>query len=367
MIFGIPRGRRDSEYRVGLIPAGVNYLTQAGHTIYIEHDAGIGSGYTDYAYQLTGGRIAYSAEEVYGRADVILSISPPAIEEYAWMRPGQTLMGFLSLAAANPEVMHTLMDRQVTAIGYEVIQDDEGYLPVLHAASEVAGRLVPQVAARLAQNNYGGKGILLGGVPGVPPAEVVILGAGTVGSAAARTFLGMGATVYVLDQDMRRLQALDESLQGRLITMVSHDFNIAKVCKFADVLVGAVLVPGARSPILVSREKVRSMRPRSILMDISIDQGGCIETSRPTTHSNPTFVEEGIIHYCVPNMTSVLGRTATHSMNNAYWSYILLIAAHGVDEAITLDKSLERGVYIHHGEITHPVLQAAFESRRALS
>ena len=364
MNFGIPRGRRDAEYRVGLIPAGVRLLTQAGHTCYIEHDAGIGSSFIDHSYESAGGKICYSGDEVYGRADVILTISPPTLDEYSWMRPGQTIMGFLSLAAANPTVVRIMQEKGINAIGYEIIQDDNGRLTVLHHGSQVAGHLVAQVAALLLQNDHGGKGILLGGVPGVPPAEVVILGAGTVGTAAAQTFLGMGATVYVLDRDLNRLEELDAMLHGRIITMVAHDFNIAKVCRFADVLVGAVLVPGARAPILVTREMVRSMRPKSIIMDISIDQGGCIETSHPTTHSNPTFIEEGIMHYCVPNMTSIIGRTTTHALNNAYWPYIQLIASNGIDTAISLDKSLARGVYLFHGEIVHPFLQAAFDSRR---
>jgi alanine dehydrogenase len=276
-------------------------------------------------------------------------------------------MGFLSLAAADPEHVTTLLERKITAIGYEIIQEDDGHLPVLMPASQAAGRMVPQVAAMLLQNNYGGKGILLGGVPGVAPAEVIILGAGTVGTAAARTFLGSGATVYVLDKDLRRLQELDEHFRGRVITMVSHDFNIAKMCKFADVVVGAVLVPGARTPILVTRELVRSMRPRSIIMDISIDQGGCFETSRPTTHTNPTFIEEGIIHYCVPNMTSVLGRTATHAMNNAFWPYVQKIASQGLDKAVAQDTSLARGIYTTSGEIVNPELKAVFESRRSIA
>ena len=364
MIIGIPRGRRDSEYRVGMLPAGVKLLTQIGHTCFIEHDAGIGCGYNDYAYQEAGGQIAYSGDEVFGRADLILTISPPTSEEYAWMRENLTLMGFLSLAAANPKDIRALLDKKITAIGYEIIQDADGYLPVLYPASQAAGRMVPQVAATLAQNNFGGKGILLGGGPGVPPAEIVIIGAGTAGNAAAQTFLGMGASVYMLDHNLKRLQELDFLYHGRIITMVAHDFNIAKVCRFADVLIGAVLVPGSKSPILVTREMVRSMRPQSIIIDLSIDQGGCIETSRPTTHSSPTFVDEKIIHYCVPNMTSVLGRSGTHSINNAIWPFISLIATLGQEKAISDNPSLQRGIYTHLGKIIHPLLKIAYESRR---
>jgi len=364
MIIGIPRGRRDCEYRVGMIPVGVKLLSKLGHVCYIEHDAGLGCGYSDQAYIDVGGSIAYSGEEVFGRADLILTISPPTSEEYSWMREGSILMGFLSLAAANPKDVRMLLDKKITAIGYEIIQEDDGYLPVLYPASQVAGRMVPQIAATLAQNNYGGKGILLGGIPGVPPAEIVIIGAGNVGTSAAQTFLGMGATVYLLDQNLRRLHEIDSQFKGRVITMVSHDFNIAKVCRFADVLVGAVLVPGARTPIVVTREMVRTMRPHSIIIDVSIDQGGCVETSRPTTHSVPTFIEENVIHYCVPNITSVLGRSATHAINNATWPFIHLIATQGLDTALNENAPFKRGIYTFSGSIVHPTLKTAYESRR---
>lgn len=362
----IPRERRDSEYRVGLTPAGVRLLTQAGHTCYIEHDAGVGSGFSDYDYQKAGGTIAYRGEEVYLRADLLVKVARPTVEEFEWLREGQVILGFLHLASARPDKVQMLLDRQITAIGCEIIQDAEGHLPVLQPISQVAGRMVPQVAAMLAQNNYGGKGILLGGVAGVPPAEVVILGAGMLGYSAARNFLGMGAAVYVLDQDIRRLQVIEQMNpnNGRIVTMVSHDFNIEKVCRFADVLVGAVLVPGARAPILVTREMVRSMKPRSIIIDTSIDQGGCVETSRPTTHTNPTFIEEDVIHYCVPNMTGVLGRTATHAMNNATWPYIQQIARLGLEQALQSYPALQRGVYTQRGQVMHPVLADVLETRR---
>jgi alanine dehydrogenase len=360
----IPKERRESDFRVSLTPAGVRQLTLGGHTCYVEHDAGVGSGFHDYDYQQAGARIAYRGEEIYGRADLLVKVSRPTVEEFEWMVDGQTITGFLHLAAARQDKVQLLLDKKITAIGWEIIQDDHGDLPVLHSISQVAGKMVAQVAANLAQNNHGGKGILLGGVTGVPPAEVVILGAGTVGRAAAQSFIGLGANVYILDQDIKRLRQIEDLTMGRVITMVSHDFNVAKVCKFADVLVGAVLVPGARAPILVTREMVRSMRPRSIIMDISIDQGGCIETSRPTTHLNPTFIEEGIIHYCVPNMTGVIGRTATHALNNATWPFIKMAADLGLEAALETSPALTRGLYTYNGEIQHRLLQNAFESRR---
>lgn len=365
MNISIPRERRDSEFRVGLTPAGVRLLRQSGHKCYVEHDAGIGSGFEDADYQKAGAQIVYNGEEAYGRADLLIKVARPTVQEFEWMRDGQIVMGFLHLAAARPDKVENLLDKNITAIGFDIVQDDEGHLPVLEPISQVAGRMVPQIAASLLQNNNGGKGILLGGVPGVPPAEVVILGAGTVGQAAARTFIGMGASVYMLDKDLRRLHQADRRFGGRLTTMVSHDFNVAKVTHFADVVVGAVLVPGARAPIVVTREMVRNMKARSVILDVSIDQGGCIETSRPTTHSAPTFIEENVTHYCVPNMTGVLGRTATHAMNNASWAYIQLIAEVGLQQALEQKPELQRGLYTHEGKVMHPLLNSALASRRS--
>jgi alanine dehydrogenase len=295
---------------------------------------------------------------------LLLKVSRPTQEEFEWMVDGQILMGFLHLAAVRSEKIEILLNKKITAIGNEIIQEDNNSLPVQIPVSQLGGRMVPQVAATLAQNNYGGKGILLGGVPGVPPAEVIILGGGTAGTAAARNFLGIGASVYVLSRNLTHLRNLDHHFGGRLVTMVSHSFNIEKVCRFADVLVGAIQEPGARTPIIVSREMVKSMRPRSVIIDLSIDQGGCIETSRPTTHSNPTYVEEDIIHYCVPNMTGVLGRTATHALNNASWPFVRQIAEIGLDEALLKNAALKRGLYTHQGEILQRNLHDALEGRR---
>ncbi len=360
----IPKERRDSEFRVGLTPAGVRLLTQAGHTCFVEHEAGIGSGFSDYHYQQAGGQIVYSGEEVYGRADLLLKVARPTVQEFEWLREESVILGFLHLAAGRADKAAQLAEKKVTAIGLEIIQEDDGKLPVQIPISQLGGRMVPQVAATLAQNNYGGKGILLGGVPGVPPAEVVILGGGTAGRAAARNFIGMGASVYVFDRDLANLRVLDHRHRDRVITMVSHEFNLEKVCKFADVLVGAIQVPGARTPIVINREMVQSMRPRSVVIDLAIDQGGCIETSRPTTHSMPTYEDEGVIHYCVPNMTGVLGRTGTHSLNNASWPFIQLIAEIGLDHALEQNIALKRGLYTHHGEIVHAYLRDSLEGRR---
>ena len=361
MNIGVPREHREDENRVGLTPAVIELLAAMGHTCYVENEAGVGAGFSNVDYERAGARIVYSQQEAYGRADLVVKVARPTEEEVDLVKEESILMGFLHLAVARRDRVETLMSRRVTAIANETIQNDDGSLPVQTPLSKAAGLMAPQLASIMMQNNHGGKGILLGGVPGVPPAEVVIIGAGTFGTAAAHAFLGAGASVYVLDQDLARLQYLDEKCRvgGRLVTMVSHKFNIAKVIKFADVVVGAVLDPGARAPIVVTREMVRSMKPRSIIMDISIDQGGCVETSRPTTHRDPTFVEEGVIHYCVPNMTSIVARTATHALNNATWPFIREIAQHGLDAALAKMSALKRGVATHKGHIANAALASS--------
>jgi alanine dehydrogenase len=356
MDIGIPRERRESEYRVGLTPIGVQLLTAEGHTCYVERGAGLGAGFSDRDYELAGAKIVYSTQEAYGRADLVLKLARPTAEEVEWLREGQTVMGFLHLVAARRSRVEALLHKRITAIGYEMIQLDDGTLPVLVPMSQAAGRMTVQVAATLLQNDRGGKGILLSGVPGVPAAEVVILGAGTLGSYAARAFVGIGAAVSVLDQDLSKLQKLDADVNGRIVTMVSHEFNLRKVVKFADVLIGAILVPGARTPIIITRDMVRTMKPRSAIMDLSVDQGGCVETSRPTTHRTPTFIDENAIHYCVPNMTAVTARTATHAFNNAAWPYIQALARKGVDTALTEDRALAHGVNTRDGQIVNPAL-----------
>jgi alanine dehydrogenase len=322
----------------------------------VESGAGQGSGFDDQRYRRAGAQIVYATEEVYGRGQLILSVSRPIPAEFELLREGHILCGFLHLAVSHPSKIEILLKRKVTAIGYETIQTVDGHLPVLSVASQIAGRMVAPIAAQLLQNHWGGHGILLGGVPGVPPANVVILGAGIVGTNAARMFEAMGATVYVLDTNLRKLQTLEErGCQAH--TIVAYDFNVAKAVRRADVLVGAVLIPGARAPIIVTREMVRTMKPRSVIMDISIDQGGCVETSRPTTHETPTYIEEDVIHYCVPNMTGVVARTATHAFNNAAWPYILKIAEQGLEREVAENPELRHGLNVHDGEIVHPALR----------
>lgn len=352
MNIGIPKERRPFEYRVGMTPAGVQMLVKQGHICYVEHEAGLGAGFSDKEYEQAGGRIAYSPHEVFGRADLLLKVARPLLEEIEWLRPGTAIAGLLHLGSARKDKIDALLKNNITAVAYEQITLPDGTVPVRRPLSQIGGRLAAQIGARLLQNNSGGKGILIGGVPGVPPAEVVIIGAGIVGTCAAKGFLGMGAHVTALDAELNALQVLTDRCPG-IVTVMANPVNIARSAAYADIVVGAVLVPGEHPATVVTREMVRSMKPRSVIMDISIDEGGCIETSRPTTHEHPTFVEEGIIHYCVPNMPSVVARTATYAYLNAAFPYILEMCSHGVDMAIQNNSALERGISTHQGMIKH--------------
>jgi len=364
MNIGIPKERRDLELRVGLTPYGVDLLTRAGHTCYVEHEAGVGAGFADDDYERAGAHIVYSGEEVYGRADLVLKVLRPTPEELDWLREGQIITGFLHLAAARPRTLKTLLEKRITAIAYETIQEDDGSLPVLKTMSEVAGRMAPHLAATFLQSNYGGRGILLGGVPGIPPANVVILGAGVLGSCAARAFYGSGADVHVLDHTLEKLYRIDEQFQGHVPTMVSHPFNVARVVRFADVLVCAILTPGARVPIIVTREMVRSMKKGAVILDFDIDQGGCVETARPTTLRDPVYVEEGVVHFCVPNVPGAVPRTATHAFNNAVWAHLRRVAEVGLEQALTELPALARGIATRDGRIVSEPLAAAYYAGR---
>ncbi len=352
MNIGIPKERRAFEYRVGMHPPGVRMLVKQGHTCYVEHEAGLGAGFSDKEYQEAGARIVYSPHEVFGRADLLLKVARPLKEEIEWLRPGTTLAGLLHLGSSRKDKIDLLMEKEITSIAYEQIVLPDGIVPIRRPLSEIGGYLAAQIAARLLQNSEGGKGVLIGGVPGVPPAEVAIVGAGVAGSYAARAFLGMGAHVVILDNNISALQKVYDHTPG-VVTMMSNSFNLARVCSFADVVVAAVLIPGQRPPMIITSEMVRSMKPRSILMDISIDEGGCVETSRPTTHEHPTFVEEGVIHYCVPNMSSIVARTATNAYLNAAFPFIQEIVNKGVEEAIATNPAIEHGVGTYQGHIHH--------------
>jgi alanine dehydrogenase len=350
MIIGIPKETRPFEYRVGISPAGIQMLAKQGHQCFVEHNAGLGAGFSDQEFEYAGARIAYTAHEVFGRADLLLKVTRPLLDEIEWLRPGTALAGLLHLASARLDKIEALQRNNITAIALEQIQLSDGSVPVRRALAQIGGLMTPQIAARLLQNEGGGKGILLGGVVGVPPAEVVILGAGIVGSCATQAFLGMGAHVTLLDINQNALQNNLNRFPS-IVTMFSNPVNIARACTFADVVVGAVLVPGERAPVIVSRNMIRSMKPRAIIMDLSIDEGGCIETSRPTTHDHPTFIEEGVIHYCVPNIPGVVARTATHAYNNSALPYIQQLADLGVETAIAKNPAIAKGVETHNGKL----------------
>jgi alanine dehydrogenase len=359
MEFGVPKEVRDLEMRVGLTPAGVLALVRAGHTVYIERDAGAGAGFSDEDYRHAGAHIVYSAAEAYGRADVVVKVTRPAAAEHALFRPKQTIFSFLQLSTASPDLLEALVDREITAIAYEIIQEEDGRRPVLLPISQATGRLTPIIAGQLLMNSGGGRGVLLSGIPGVPPAAVVIVGGGVLGSNAARSFLGLGAQVTVLDQDPRTLQQLDELLPERVTTMLCNEYNLNRAVEFADVLVGAVLGVGGRVPVLVSREMVRRMRPGSVIIDFSINQGGCVETSRPTTLRDQTFVQEGIIHHCVPNITATVARTASYALTNAALPYVLAVGAYGWPELLALELALRRGINLYQGKLAQPDIAAA--------
>jgi alanine dehydrogenase len=352
MNIGIPKESRPFEYRVGLSPAGVEILTQNGHQVFVEHDAGALTGFIDKDYEKVGAKLVFSPEESFGRADLVLKVSRPTQDELNWLRPGTALAGFLHLASTRQDRIDVLLEKKITAIAYEQIQAPDGSLPVLRPFSQMGGAMVAQIAARLLQNNWGGRGILMGGVPGVPPAEVVIIGAGVVGTSAAQMFVNMGAHVTVLDQSLAALQRIWDRYPC-LVTRLSTKRNIESSVMYADVVVGAVLAAGQRATVVVTREMVRSMKPRSVVMDVSIDEGGCVETSRPTTHEHPVYIEENVLHYCVPNITGAVARTATHAFVNTAMGYILEIADKGVEGAIASNPDIAFGINTHAGELQH--------------
>lgn len=359
MDFGIPREVRPREFRVGLTPAAVHALVRAGHRVFVEKSAGAGAGFRDEQYEAVGARIVYTPAEAYGRAEVVVKVARPTQDEYTYFRNGQTILSFLHLAVASPDLLDALRENEITAIAYETIQADDSTLPVLLPTSEVAGRMAPVIAGQLLESIDGGRGILLSGIPGTPPAAVVILGAGVLGFNAARAFRGMGADVTVLDRDLHALQRVEYMCDGGVATMIANPYNIAKASAFADVLVSAVAIPGERAPILVTREMVRKMRRRAVIIDFAIDSGGSIETSRPTNHVSPWYVEEGIIHYCVPNAPARVARTASYALANAVLPYLLDIGEQSVEGTVRRRSDFRRGVNVWTGRLAHPGVAAA--------
>jgi alanine dehydrogenase len=351
MDFGIPKEVRDLESRVGLTPAGVSSLVRHGHTVYVEKGAGVASGFSDETYRNSGAQVVYSAAEVYGRADVVVKVTRPTSAEHVLFRPGQTLFAFLHMAVASPDFHEALRASEITAIASEMIERPNGERPILVPMSEVAGRLAPTVAGQLLMTHRGGRGTLLSGIPGVPRGAAVIIGGGVLGANAARAFLNVGAQVVVLDSDIRRLQHLDETLNGRVTTMLSTNYNLDRVTEFADVIVGAVLSPGRRAPVVLSREMIRHMRPGAVFLDFSIDQGGCSETSRPTTLRDQTYVVDGVIHFCVPNLTAAVARTTSYGLTNSLLPFLLALGEHDVPGLLERLPYVASGINFYEGRL----------------
>jgi alanine dehydrogenase len=362
MIVGVPREVKVGEMRVGLVPAGAQALADAGHHVLVQSGAGEGSGIPDDAYRAAGAQMLADAAAVWGGAEMIVKVKEPVAVEYDFLRPGLALFTYLHLAAV-PALAHALIERRVTAIAYETVEAPDGSLPLLAPMSEVAGRLATQIGATLLQKDRGGPGILLGGVPGVRPGRTTVLGGGSVGQHAARVALGMGAEVTLIDIDLRRLAAIDEHFQGRIETLMSSRANIEAAATDADLLIGGVLVPGARAPVLVAEETVRRMRPGSVIVDVAVDQGGCVATTRPTTHAEPIYVVHGVIHYGVTNMPALVPRTATFALTNATLRHVLRLAG-GVEAALAADPGLAKGLNTAAGRIVHPAVAAALADRR---
>jgi alanine dehydrogenase len=352
MRIGVPKEIKNHEYRVGLVPAGVRELTTAGHQVFVQASAGAGIGLDDAAYVAAGATIVGTAKEVFDAADLVVKVKEPQLAECKMLRQGQTLFTYLHLAA-DAEQAKALMASGATAIAYETVTANDGSLPLLTPMSEVAGRMSVQVGAASLQKANGGLGVLLGGVPGVTPAKVVILGGGVSGTNAAEMAVGMRADVTVVDRSLPRLRQLDAIFGGRLKTAASTTEAIEALVTQADLVIGAVLVAGAAAPKLVTHAMVKKMKPGSVMVDISIDQGGCFETSRPTTHTEPTFVVDGVVHYCVTNMPGAVARTSTFALTNATLPFVKALAQRGVAEALAHDPHLAHGVNVHDGAIAH--------------
>lgn len=359
MVIGVPKEIKPEENRIAIVPGGVETLVHKGHKVLIEKGAGNGSGFSDDEYKKAGAQISKRHEEVFTKSDLVLKVKEPLQEEYGFLRKGLIVFTYLHLAASEG-LTRNLQKKKIIGIAYETVQAEDGFLPLLAPMSEIAGRMAPQEGAKYLEETYGGRGILLGGVAGVPPANVVILGGGNVGYNAARIALGMGSLVTLLDINPRKLRMLDEIFQGRITTMIADNYNIRMVAGYADLLIGAVLVPGAKAPRLITREVLKTMRQGAVLVDVSIDQGGCAETSRPTTHSNPIYQEEGIIHYAVSNMPGAVPRTSTRALTLNTLPYVLEIAEKGWKKAVRENLALAKGVNLVEGKITYQAVAEAF-------
>jgi alanine dehydrogenase len=352
MKIGVPSEVKVHEYRVGMVPGGAEAFIRDGHEVFIQKGAGLGCGIEDADYEAVGCTILATADEVWSTAEMIVKVKEPIAEEYPRMQPGQLVYTYFHLAAV-PELAEVLIEKKISAVAYETIQLPDGSLPLLQPMSEVAGRMAVQVGARSLEKEAGGRGVLLGGIPGVRPGKVVVLGGGTVGTEAAKMAMGLGANVTIIDINLQRLRYLADVFGNRLTTVYSTPGSIREHVLTADLVIGAVLIPGARAPHLVTREHVREMLPGSVVVDVSVDQGGCIETCRPTTHDNPTYIIDDVVHYCVANMPGAVARTSTYGLTNTTLGYGRQLASLGLAEAVRRDSALALGVNTHGGHVTY--------------
>ncbi len=360
MIVGVPTEIKADESRIALVPAGAATLTRRGHTVLIERGAGLGSGLTDAEFEAAGATIVSSAQAICEQADMIVKVKEPQVSEAAMYKPGQTVFGYYHLAAA-PEITQACLDANITAIAYETVVDAEGRLPLLTPMSEIAGKMSVQEGAKYLERPNGGRGVLLGGVPGVAPGDVCVLGGGIVGTCAAKIAAGMGANVDILDINIDRLRYLDDIMPANVKTVFSDPHTIAEYVNRADLVIGAVLIPGAKAPRLVTRDMLPGMKDGAVIVDVAVDQGGCIETTRPTTHHEPTFVIDGVVHYCVANMPGAVSRTSTFALCNATLPYVVALADAGVKEALAQDAGLAAGLNLHAGKVTYRPVATALD------
>jgi len=353
MIIGVPKEVKDNETRVGITPAGVKALTEHGHKVLVEHNAGELSAFPDDEYQNAGAEIVGSAYDTWRLADLVVKVKEPVEKEYGHFREGLTLFTYLHLAPL-PELTNKLLEKKVLGIAYETIRDRAGTLPLLTPMSEVAGRMSVQVGASYLEKERGGRGVLLGGVPGVTPANVCVIGGGIVGTSAARIAMGMGAKVTLVDLNLNRLRELDDQFGGRVYTLASNSYNVSRAVQEADLVIGGVLIPGASAPKIVTRAMVEKMKRGAVIVDVAIDQGGCVETARPTSFSNPSYVEHGVVHYCVTNMPAAVPNTSTLALTNATFAYVVKLAQLGPKAALAADEGFAMGVNTWNGILTCP-------------
>jgi len=360
MILGVPTEVKTDEYRVAMLPVGVEELTQRGHTVLVQAGAGLGSGLLDHDYLRAGAELVAGPEEIFSRADLVVKVKEPQREEYGWIRPGQLVFTYFHFAASH-DLTEAMRESGATCFAYETLRDRAGRLPLLTPMSEVAGRMSVQEGAKYLERPQMGRGILLGGVPGVAPAHITVLGGGIVGANAARIAAGFQADVAILDVDLDRLRYLDDVMPANVNTLYSDRHNILQQLERADLVIGSVLIPGAKAPHLVRAEDLQRMQQGSVIIDVAVDQGGCVETSRPTTHSDPTFVIDGVVHYCVANMPGAVGRTSTFALCNATLKYVTRLSEIGIDGVLSQAGPLRDAVNIHQGKITNAAVADAFD------